>query len=277
VTGWFSQHRGNPGDALTLACSVARSEQRSLLEKCAQTALNSKLIAHQKEFFGEMAVDAVLSLEDDLNLKMIGVKKVAGGSLTDSVLVKGVAFKKTFSYAGFEQQVRLPRGFFVLASHSPLVVGQPKKFSDPLICLLNVELELKSEKDNAEVRIKDVAVRRTPSARRPGIGRAHHFHTLLWLQDYQAFVDAEWKIIYDKLDAIVATGAKVVLSRLAIGDLATQYFADRDIFCAGRVTEDVSGTNARRSANPAATICVPAAGYGACCEGHGRGSAEHLQ
>ena len=103
MTGWFSQHRGNPGDALTLACSVARSEQRSLLEKCAQTALNSKLIAHQKEFFGEMAVDAVLSLEDDLNLKMIGVKKVAGGSLTDSVLVKGVAFKKTFSYAGFEQ------------------------------------------------------------------------------------------------------------------------------------------------------------------------------
>jgi T-complex protein 1 subunit eta len=30
----------------------------------------------------------------------------------------------------------------------------------------------------------------------------------------------------------------VVLSRLAIGDLATQYFADRDIFCAGRVTDD---------------------------------------
>lgn len=31
------------------------------------------------------------------------------------------------------------------------------------------------------------------------------------------------------------TGAKVVLSRLPIGDLATQYFADREIFCAGRV------------------------------------------
>ena len=68
---------------------------------------------------------------------------------------------------------------------------------------------------------------------------------LMWLtrfvgmQDYQAFVDAEWKIIYDKLDAIVGTGAKVILARLAIGDLATQYFADRDIFCAGRVAEDV--------------------------------------
>eukprot|EP01048_Picozoa_sp_COSAG05_P022229 COSAG05_NODE_4371_length_1546_cov_1.353836_1_plen_435_part_10 len=169
------------------------SERRSLLEKCAQTALNSKLIAHQKEFFGKMAVDAVMSLEEHLPIDMIGVKKVAGGSLTDSELIRGVAFKKTFSYAGFEQQ--------------------PKKFANPKICLLNVELELKSEKDNAEVRIKDVA-------------------------DYHAFVDAEWKIIYDKLDAIVATGAKVVLSRLAIGDLATQYFADRDIFCAGRVVEE---------------------------------------
>lgn len=170
--------------------SQDEAERRSLLEKCAQTALNSKLIAHQKVFFGKMAVDAVMSLEDHLPIKMIGVKKVAGGALTDSVLVNGVAFKKTFSYAGFEQQ--------------------PKKFTNPKIVLLNVELELKSERDNAEVRIKDVA-------------------------DYHAFVDAEWKIIYDKLDAIVATGVKVVLSRLAIGDLATQYFADRDIFCAGRV------------------------------------------
>ena len=40
------------------------------------------------------------------------------------------------------------------------------------------------------------------------------------------------------MEAITATGAKVVLSKLPIGDLATQYFADRDIFCAGRVTAD---------------------------------------
>ena len=52
---------------------------------------------------------------------------------------------------------------------------------------------------------------------------------------YQSIVDAEWNIIYDKLDKCVQSGAKIVLSRLAIGDLATQYFADRDIFCAGRV------------------------------------------
>ena len=53
---------------------------------------------------------------------------------------------------------------------------------------------------------------------------------------YQSIVDAEWNIIYQKLDQCAASGAKIVLSRLAIGDLGTQYFADRDIFCAGRVS-----------------------------------------
>jgi hypothetical protein len=52
--------------------------------------------------------------------------------MRDSFLVNGVAFKKTFSYAGFEQQ--------------------PKKFLNPKILLLNIELELKSEKENAEIR-----------------------------------------------------------------------------------------------------------------------------
>lgn len=161
--------------------------------RCAATALNSKLVSHQKDFFAPIVVDAVLSLDQDLSLDMIGVKKVQGGALEDSFLVKGVAFKKTFSYAGFEQQ--------------------PKKFTKPKICLLNVELELKSEKENAEIRLDDPT-------------------------QYQSIVDAEWNIIYEKLDKIVQSGAQIVLSRLAIGDLATQYFADRNIFCAGRVADD---------------------------------------
>ena len=73
-----------------------------------------------------------------------------------------------------------------------------------------MELELKAEKDNAEVRVEAVS-------------------------NYQAIVDAEWEIIYRKLEAVEKTGAKVVLSKLPIGDLATQWFAHRDIFCAGRV------------------------------------------
>ena len=59
-------------------------------------------------------------------------------SLQDSLLVAGVAFKKTFSYAGFEMQ--------------------PKSYRNPKIALLNIELELKAEKDNAEIRVDSVEV-----------------------------------------------------------------------------------------------------------------------
>lgn len=52
-----------------------------MLEKCAATALSSKLIHQQKDFFSKIVVDAVLSLDDLLPLNMIGIKKVQGGAL----------------------------------------------------------------------------------------------------------------------------------------------------------------------------------------------------
>lgn len=54
--------------------------------KCAATAMNSKMIAQQKEFFSKMVVDAVSSLDDLLPLNMIGIKKVQGGSLEVRVI-----------------------------------------------------------------------------------------------------------------------------------------------------------------------------------------------
>ncbi|XP_049851582.1 T-complex protein 1 subunit eta-like [Schistocerca gregaria] len=167
-------------------------ERRKLLMRCAATPLSSKLVAGQAEFFSNMVVDAVEKLDEDLDPKTISIKKEVGGSLEDSIFVEGVAFQKTFSYAGFEQA--------------------PKKIVNPKIALLNVELEIKKEKENTEIRITNVS-------------------------DYQKYVDAEWNILYSKLDSLISTGANVVLSRLAIGDLATQYFAVRGIFCAGRVPD----------------------------------------
>jgi T-complex protein 1 subunit eta len=177
-----------------LAVNVKTGEDRKvLLVKCAATAMSSKLIHQQKDFFSHMVVNAVSMLDELMPLNMIGIKKVQGGSLEDTLLVEGVSFKKTFSYAGFEMQ--------------------PKSYKNPKIALLNIELELKAEKDNAEVRLDNV-------------------------EEYQKVVDAEWNILYDKLDRIHKSGVKVVLSKLPIGDVATQYFADRDMFCAGRVPEE---------------------------------------
>ncbi|KRX75049.1 T-complex protein 1 subunit eta, partial [Trichinella sp. T6] len=164
--------------------------KKELLIKCACTTLSSKLVATQKQHFAELIVEAVMHLDDSMPLNMIGIKKIRGGSVDESELILGVAFKKTFSYAGFEMQ--------------------PKTYVNPKIALLNIELELKAERENAEMQIKNV-------------------------QEYQLIVDAEWQILYQKLEKLHALGVNVVLSRLPIGDVATQWFADRDMFCAGRV------------------------------------------
>ena len=106
----------------TMAVTISEAnpeEKRSMLEKVAGTALNSKLIRSHREYFAKMIVDAVSMLDSDLDLGLIGIKKVAGGSVTDSTLIHGVAFEK--------------------------------QFTSPRILLLNLELELKSERDNAEV------------------------------------------------------------------------------------------------------------------------------
>ena len=58
-----------------------------LLKKCAATALSSKMIARQKDFFSQMVVDAVRQLDDLLPLNMIGIKKVQGGSLEVGICV----------------------------------------------------------------------------------------------------------------------------------------------------------------------------------------------
>merc|ERR1719262_716708 len=160
---------------------------------------------------GELLREAKRFLEDGLPPQTIlkGYRKacqLALGKLHDLAIDLGSKspkekedmFIKTFSYAGFEQQ--------------------PKTFTNPKVLLLHLELELKAEKDNAEVRLSSP-------------------------DEYQSIVDAEWRIIYEKLEKIVESGAQVILSRLAIGDLATQYFADRGIFCAGRVEgEDMQRT-----------------------------------
>lgn len=59
-----------------------------------------------------------------------------GGALEKSLLVPGVLLKNSFSLAGFEMWT--------------------KKYKNPVIALLNVELKLKAEKDGAEVRVYKV-------------------------------------------------------------------------------------------------------------------------
>lgn len=171
--------------------SLVIKTEGDLFYDLVETSVNSKNIRENKKLFAQIIVDT-FNHADYEDLNTVGIKKIVGGSISDSVLAKGIAFEKCFTYAGYEQS--------------------PKKIIDPKIICLNVELEWKAERDNAEIKIGDV-------------------------EEYKRVIDAEWSIIKNKLDDCIESGANIVLSSLPIGDYATQYFAKKNIFCAGRVSK----------------------------------------
>ncbi|KAF7195511.1 T-complex protein 1 subunit epsilon [Pseudocercospora fuligena] len=110
-------------DGYDAACEVAVEEldrisdvmpftkaDTSNLLKCAKTSLGSKIVSKAHDQFSQMAVDAVLSVADlerrDVDFELIKVDGKVGGSLEDSVLVKGVIVDKDFSHPQMPSEVR---------------------------------------------------------------------------------------------------------------------------------------------------------------------------
>ena len=90
---------------------------RSDLIEIAKTTLSSKLLTHDKEYFANLAVDAVLRLKGSGNLDYIQVMKKAGGSLRDSYLEEGFLLDKKIG------------------------VGQPKRIENAKILIANTPMD----------------------------------------------------------------------------------------------------------------------------------------
>ena len=53
--------------------------------------MSSKLIHSHKDFFKKLVVDAVLHLDqNDLNENLIGIKKVPGGAMQETLFIDGI-------------------------------------------------------------------------------------------------------------------------------------------------------------------------------------------
>ncbi len=64
------------------------------------------------------------------------------------------------------------------------------------------------------------------------------YHRLADPKQYQSIVDAEWNIIYEKLNKCGNIGSKIVLSCLVNWRSWHQYFANQNVFFAGCVMEE---------------------------------------
>ncbi|KAF2152939.1 hypothetical protein K461DRAFT_293249 [Myriangium duriaei CBS 260.36] len=96
-------------DEISDTIPFSKDETSNLL-RVARTSLGSKIVSKAHDQFAQIAVDAVLSVADlerkDVDFELIKVDGKVGGSLEDTLLVKGVIVDKDFSHPQMPSEVK---------------------------------------------------------------------------------------------------------------------------------------------------------------------------
>ena len=115
-----------------------QSNDKETLLKIAATSMESKLISEDSDILSKIVVDAILKITETkkekstVDLDNIKVEKKAGGSITDTTLVKGIVLDKEIVHS-----------------------GMPTKIQQAKIALINTALEIEKTEMSAEIRIND--------------------------------------------------------------------------------------------------------------------------
>ena len=115
-----------------------QADDKETLLKISATSMESKLISEDSGVLSKIVVDAVLKIAETKNEKStvdldnIKVEKKAGGSITDTALVKGIVLDKEIVHS-----------------------GMPTKIQQAKIALINSALEIEKTEMTAEIRIND--------------------------------------------------------------------------------------------------------------------------
>lgn len=96
-------------DEISDTLSFSKTDLQNLI-KVAKTSLGSKIVSKAHDQFSKIAVEAVMSVADlerkDVDFELIKVDGKSGGSLEDTLLVKGVIIDKDFSHPQMPDEVR---------------------------------------------------------------------------------------------------------------------------------------------------------------------------
>jgi len=110
---------------------------RKALKDVAVTSQASKLLSENADFVADIAVEAVLQVAEQspqgwkVDIEDIKVEKKAGGSVTDTQLIKGVVIDKEVVH-----------------------LGMPKSVKNPKIALLNAAIEVEKTEFDAKINIQ---------------------------------------------------------------------------------------------------------------------------
>jgi len=123
------------------------------LMNIAKTTLSSKILSQHKDFFSELAVDAVLRLKGSGNLDAIQIIKIQGGHLEDSFLDQGFLLNKK---PGMHQPQRIENAKILIAN-TPMDTDKIKVFGsrvkvDNIAKVADIELAEKEKmKDKVDM------------------------------------------------------------------------------------------------------------------------------
>lgn len=115
-----------------------KPDDRETLIKIATTSMQSKLISEDSDVLSKVVVDAILKVATkkaetySVDLENIKVEKKAGGSITDTQIIKGIVLDKEVVHS-----------------------GMPTKVEKAKIALLNSALEIEKTEMSSEIRITD--------------------------------------------------------------------------------------------------------------------------
>jgi thermosome len=119
-----------------MAIKVA-SNDRKALRDVAITSQASKVLSENAEFVADICVDAILQVAEQTpegwkaDVDDVKVEKKAGGSLTDTTLIKGIVIDKEVVHQ-----------------------GMPKSVKNPKIALLNTAIEVEKTEFDAKINIQ---------------------------------------------------------------------------------------------------------------------------
>ena len=109
---------------------------RGILNKISETSMSSKMVSTNSKYLSKIVVDAILAATDHIDDKYqvdidnIKVDKKPGGSIEDTILVRGVILDKEVVHA-----------------------GMPKRIQDAKIALVNSPLEIEKTEFDAKISI----------------------------------------------------------------------------------------------------------------------------
>ncbi|GKY97900.1 hypothetical protein MPSEU_000748000 [Mayamaea pseudoterrestris] len=186
-----------------LVTPVTRLSDEHLL-MAAKTSMASKLIGNESDFFAQMAVQAIKSV----------ATKMSDGKT--KYPLSAIHILKAHGLSSLDSRC-LPGGFALNATRAsqgmPTHVEAASEDNTVKVCLLDMNLQRHRMAMGVSIQVTDPA-------------------------EIEKIKQEELTITKRKIDTILATGAKVVLTTKGLDDTCMKYFVQAGVLCARRINKD---------------------------------------